>query len=235
MLAVFDFDHTIVDGNSDIVARNIITPDFIPKQKDFPNNWTQYMQKVFDIIKNNGIPVQQVIGAVSLMNPNQGMPRLMRALYADNVEIILASDSNSLFIESWLKHNKLYNIVSYIYTNPIKIENDLIKIEPYSSQTTCDFCEINMCKGTIIKNHVLKSNKKYNKILYFGDGKNDLCPVLNLTQSDIVFPRSGYILEKLLMSHTIQAEVVPWCTGDVIYEYLKSSNLISINNIYDSL
>lgn len=231
MLAVFDFDHTIVNDNSDVVARDIITPsDLIPKQKEYPGNWTQYMQQVFHTIKSINIPAEQVISTVSLMSPNEGMPKLMTALYKNNVDIIVASDSNSLFIENWLKRNKLYDAVSYVYTNPAKIENGIIKIEPYVLQTTCDLCEKNMCKGTIVKEHVSKTNKTYNKILYFGDGKNDLCPILKLKENDIAFPRSGYVLEKLLQSHNIQAKVVPWSTGDIIYEYLKLSNLISVNS-----
>jgi len=228
MLAVFDFDHTIIDGNSDIVAIDLIKPtNLIPDRKNFPNNWTQYMQRVFDIIKTIEIPAEQVIDVVSLMRPNDGMPKLMRALYENNVDIIVASDSNSLFINNWLKHNKLSDIVSSIYTNPATIVDSVIKIEPYAVQTKCEWCSMNMCKGSIVKEHASNTNKKYDKIFYFGDGKNDLCPVLKLTKNDIAFPRLGYVLEKLLKSHTTTAKVITWSTGEYIYEFLKSSKLIS--------
>jgi len=222
MLAVFDFDHTIVDGNSDIVARDLIKPSsLIPNSKDYINDWTQYMQRVFDTIKSINIPVDQIINNVSLMSPVKGIPNLMRLLNKYNVDIIVVSDSNSLFINNWLEQNKLLDIVLCIYTNIAKIEDDLIKIEPYALQTSCNQCTKNMCKGIIVKDHtILKQNKNYNKIFYFGDGKNDLCPIVNLTQNDIAFPRSGYILENLLKSRTIQAKVIPWCTGNDICEYL---------------
>ncbi|XP_015366727.1 PREDICTED: probable phosphatase phospho2 isoform X1 [Diuraphis noxia] len=228
MLAVFDFDHTIVDGNSDVVAIDLINPtSLVPNRKDFPNNWTQYMQRVFDIIKTIEIPAEQIIDVVSLMRPNDGMPKLIRTLYENNVDIIVASDSNSLFIDNWLKHNKLSDIVSSIYTNPALIVNSAIKIEPYTFQHKCNWCTTNMCKGAIVEEYALNTNKKYDKILYFGDGKNDLCPVLKLTKNDIAFPRLGYILEKLLKSHITPAKVIPWSTGEYIYEFLKSSKLIS--------
>lgn len=228
MLAVFDFDHTIVNYNSDIVARDIINPpSLIPDLKDYPNNWTQYMQQVFNTINNMKIPAEGIIDIISSMEPVKGMPELMRAIHNNNIDIIVVSDSNSLFIQNWLEHNKLLNIVSCVYTNNATIENGLIKIKPYALQTTCNQCTKNMCKGTIVEEHVLRTNKKYNKTLYFGDGKNDLCPVLKLTHNDIVFPRLGFVLVNLLKSHTIQANVIPWCTGDNIYEYLKSLKLIS--------
>ncbi|VVC41634.1 Phosphatase PHOSPHO-type,HAD-like domain,Pyridoxal phosphate phosphatase-related [Cinara cedri] len=227
MLAVFDFDHTIVKDNSDIVARNMIKPsNLIPDHKNYLNDWTQYMQQVFDTMKNINIPSKQIIDAVSVMSPNKGMPRLMRALNDNNIDIIVASDSNSLFIHNWFERNKLSDVLSYVYTNSAKIEEGHITIKPYESQTLCDWCTKNMCKGAIIKEHILSTNKIYNKLFYFGDGKNDLCPVLKLNQNDIAFPRSGFVLDNLLKSHKTKATIIPWCTGDDIYEYLKSSKLI---------
>lgn len=232
MLAVFDFDHTIVNDNSDIIARDIINPtSLIPDRKNYPDNWTQYMQQVFDTIQSMKIPVEHIIDVISLIRPIEGMPKLMRAMYKNNIDIIVASDSNSLFINNWLKRNKLSDTVSCVYTNPAKIEDGRIKIEPYAIQTTCERCTKNMCKGTIVEEHVLRTNKKYDKTLYIGDGTNDLCPVLKLTQNDIAFPRIGYVLENLLKSHITQSKVMPWCTGENIYEYLMSSDLIYINSI----
>uniref|UniRef100_A0A2H8TVU7 Putative phosphatase phospho1 n=1 Tax=Melanaphis sacchari TaxID=742174 RepID=A0A2H8TVU7_9HEMI len=228
MLAVFDFDHTIVDGNSDVVAIDLINPtNLIPDRKDFPNNWTQYMQQVFDVIKTIEISAEKIIDVVSLMRPNDGIPKLMRALYENNFEIIVASDSNSVFIYHWLKHNELSDVVSSIYTNPATVVDNAIKIEAYTVQTKCDLCTTNMCKGAIVEEHALNTNKIYNKILYFGDGRNDLCPILKLTEHDIAFPRKGYVLENLLKSCITPAKVIPWCTGEYIYEFLTSSKLIS--------
>jgi len=233
MLAVFDFDHTIVDENSDVVACDKINPpSLIPDIKNYRNNWTEYMQKVFDTLKSIDIPAEQILNAVSLMAPVEGIPKLIRLLHKNNVDIIVASDSNSLFIHNWLEQNELSDMVSCVYTNPAKIEDGLIKIEPYALQMTCNRCARNMCKSAIVKEHItLKTNKTYDKIFYFGDGRNDLCPILNLTRNDIAFPRSGYTLENLLKLHVTQAEVVSWCIGDDICEHLNSSNLITVYNV----
>lgn len=232
MLAVFDFDQTIINGDSDAAARGLIDPpNLIPDRQNFPD-WTQYMQQVFNTIKNINISAEKILDVVSSLNPIVGMPEVMKEFYKNNVEIIVASDSNSLFIHNWLKRNKLSRIISCIYTNPAEIVDGLIKIEPYTLQRTCGSCTKNMCKGTIVKEHKLKSNKVYSKTFYFGDGKNDLCPVMKLTPNDIAFPRSGYTLDNLLKSHAAQADVIPWCTGNDIYEYLKSIELIPYETNY---
>lgn len=227
MLAIFDFDHTIVHDNSDIVARNIIhPPNLIPDSREFQNRWTQYMQQVFDTLKNINIPTEQIMDAISLMDPIKGMPELLRALHENNIDIIVASDSNSVFIHNWFEHNKLSDVLLRVYTNLANIEDGRIIIKPYASQTLCDQCPVNMCKGIIVKEHIANINKEYNKLFYFGDGLKDLCPVLQLNQNDIAFPRSGYCLDNLLKTHTTKAIVIPWNTGDDIHEYFKSSKLI---------
>lgn len=232
MLAVFDFDDTIVNRNSDIVACDKISPESLkPDSTTYHNNWTGYMQKVFDTLKSIGVSAQQVLNAVSLILPVEGIPKLIRLLNKNNVEIIIVSDSNSLFIRCWLEKNELSDMISCVYTNPAKIDGDLIKIEPYGMQTTCNRCTKNMCKNAIVKEHItLKTNKTYDKILYFGDGRNDLCPVLNLTLNDIAFPRWGYTLENLLKVHETQAKVVPWCKGGDVCKHLNSFNLITVDN-----
>lgn len=231
MLAVFDFDQTIINDDSDAAARGIIDPPNLIPDRQYSHDWTQYMQQVFNTIKNINISADKILDVVSSLSPIAGMPEVMKAFNKNNIEIIVASDSNSLFIHNWLKRNELSEIVSCIYTNPAKIEDGLLKIEPYTLQTTCDWCTKNMCKGTIVKEHKLKSTKVYSKTFYFGDGKNDLCPVMKLAPNDIAFPRAGHTLDSLLKSYTAQAEVIPWCTGNDIYEYFRINKVFSVNFI----
>lgn len=40
----------------------------------------------------------------------------------------------------------------------------------------------------------------YDRVVYVGDGRNDLCPVLGLTERDIAVVRKGYPLAKTLSS-----------------------------------
>ena len=44
---------------------------------------------------------------------------------------------------------------------------------------------------------------KYQKILYIGDGSNDFCSAMTLPENNLVMPRKGFKLEKMLQSQRI--------------------------------
>ena len=49
----------------------------------------------------------------------------------------------------------------------------------------------------------------YTRVVYVGDGHNDLCPLLQLSESDVGVVRRGYGLDKALAkgSHEVKATV----------------------------
>ena len=73
-----------------------------------------------------------------------------------------------------------------------------------------------------------KENNKdeYNKILYVGDGGNDLCLSKKLSEKDYVFPRKNYKLYKLLFNENkkdeIKANIYPWQNGQEIIDILET-------------
>ena len=75
-----------------------------------------------------------------------------------------------------------------------------------------------ICKVAVLK-HYLQSHQ-YEKIVFFGDGSNDLCLSLYLSSDDIVFPREGYKLASLLDQHCVQANVIPWKNGFDIIKHI---------------
>ena len=49
-----------------------------------------------------------------------------------------------------------------------------------------------MCKGDIIEEYIKERREQgvvYDFTAYSGDGKNDLCPTLRLSENDLAFPR----------------------------------------------
>ena len=52
-----------------------------------------------------------------------------------------------------------------------------------------------MCKGDIIEEYIKERREQgvvYDFIAYSGDGENDLCPTLRLSENDLAFPRWGF-------------------------------------------
>ena len=52
--------------------------------------------------------------------------------------------------------------------------------------------------GTILREYLERSAEKYSRVVYVGDGQNDLCPLLQLGKGDVGVVRKGYSLDKAL-------------------------------------
>ena len=65
--------------------------------------------------------------------------------------------------------------------------------------------------------------RDYKEIKYVGDGKNDLCPALSLSEHDKVYPRRNFSLFNLLScgEHDVKAQIFPWTTSSDIYSYIS--------------
>ena len=195
-LFVFDFDHTIVDGNSDTFIYNVLP------EKDLPNSlhqsyregfWTEFMQKVFIFLKNQGKSPEDIKKCLENIPLTVGLVELISWIRKSQNDCIVISDSNTLFIDWILEKNNLRNDFSFVFTNPAKINENLIEIQTCHSHK-CKVCPINMCKKEILEEFI--KEKSFEKIVYVGDGGNDYCPVTILSENDWVFARKGYSLEK---------------------------------------
>lgn len=187
------------------------------------------MAKIFELLHIHQVDSEQIINVISNIPPVSGLPDLMLELHSRNCEIIIISDSNSFFIETWLTSHKLIHTVSKIYTNPAEFDQrGMLKIEMYHLQDWCDLSEKNMCKGFILQSHIQERKSQgvdFSTVAYIGDGCNDLCPILKLGKKDFGFPKFGHKLIKLLKEpkyeDKIVCDIVPWETGDDIIQSFR--------------
>ncbi|CAL7944677.1 unnamed protein product [Xylocopa violacea] len=233
-LIAFDFDHTIANDNTDIVARKLLPKEKLPDSvKDLyrSNGWITYMGKIFELLHSNSIDIKQVKNAIANIPIVPGIDTLLKELHSRGCEIIIISDSNTLFINEWLKSKNLTYAIAEIFTNPAQIDDTgLIKLDMYHVQNSCKLSTVNLCKGQILEDYIKKRNDEgvhFNRIAYVGDGKNDLCPILRLSEQDIAFPREDYTLIKILNDAAtyqipkINARVFPWNDGVQILKILE--------------
>ncbi|CAD8200595.1 unnamed protein product [Paramecium octaurelia] len=208
-LFIFDFDHTIVEDNTDTYIWKLLPngrkslPPYFEKEK----NWNKFMRKVLQFYYHNDISVQQVQHCLQEIQLTQGFGELFNFIRTnkDQIECIIASDSNTFFIDSILQKQNLQDVFDKIYTNPVQIIDDIeISIFPYHKNECTSSCSRNMCKRTIILDNYQLNN--YEKVCYFGDGKNDYCPGTLLRKEDIIFVRKGYSLEKLIRKKDLECE-----------------------------
>ncbi|XP_014477107.1 PREDICTED: pyridoxal phosphate phosphatase PHOSPHO2-like [Dinoponera quadriceps] len=237
-LIAFDFDHTICEDNSDMVARKLVSEEKIPENVRSlyqSNGWLTYMNKIFEILHNNSIDKKQIKNAIVAIPAVKGMETLLATLHANGHEIIIISDSNSLFIDWWLKSKKLEHTVSRIFTNPAWFDDDgRLKVDRYHTQRSCELSSINLCKGKILIDFINEKRAQgiyYDRTIYIGDGKNDLCPILRLSEADLACPRKDYVLIKCLTKlprdmHS-EASIVAWKDGtDLLKELEEAQRMV---------
>jgi pyridoxal phosphate phosphatase PHOSPHO2 len=243
LLVALDFDHTIIDDNSDLIVQKLISSDKITdyvKRLYRKDGWTAYMQEIFCLLHNNGVTPIQIQDAIVHIPATPGMDELLKFLYRSNVEVIIVSDSNTVFIKDWLSYSSLTHVVERIFTNHASYDKDgCLKIEMYHINDFCELSTKNMCKGYILDSYIKERASlgvKFSQIAYIGDGKNDLCPSLRLSEKDLVFPREGFQLDKCVRDMQSQkdmrlkAMVHTWKTGSdiirVISDHLEASSLM---------
>lgn len=220
-----DFDHTVVDDNTDIVVRNLLRPEQIPE--DVRNlykgcDWIGYMQAIFNLLHRNGFTSLEILNAIRGIPETPGFCDFIRRMASrPDIDVIIISDSNSVFIDTWLQHNQLASSIRRIFTNPAKFPapDGPLQIEPFHNQTECSLSSINLCKGKVLC-EFLAENKDITHCMYVGDGRNDICPSLRLGCRDLACPRLGYPCAKALQGDyapKLRAPLFVWETG---YELL---------------
>lgn len=155
--------------------------------------------------------------------------------HKSTINCIVISDANTLFID-WILHaSGLRAAVDQVFTNPATI-NELGRMEVrFHHSHDCSQCPVNLCKRKVLELYLTEQSGKgveYKQVFYVGDGENDLCPTACLRGRDVVMPRKGYTLEKLLAelesrgdANSVRAQVIAWSSGSDILEELKATQL----------
>uniref|UniRef100_A0A0A9WZ77 Pyridoxal phosphate phosphatase PHOSPHO2 n=2 Tax=Lygus hesperus TaxID=30085 RepID=A0A0A9WZ77_LYGHE len=229
LLLAFDFDHTIIDDNSDTVVRDLLKEK--PTRSHSSSGWTSYMQEIFTMLAAQGTTEHQIRKAVVDLQEVNGFSNLMEYLQNINAEVIIISDSNEYFIHHWLVGKGFVDKVKKVFSNPAKFVKGELKIEKYHVQDWCQNSTENLCKGYILENYI--NDRKcegivFDQVLYVGDGQNDYCPSTKLRETDVTFPRVGYALQKKLEQLLavgektgILATICPWTTHDDILNFIR--------------
>lgn len=230
-LLVLDFDHTVVDDNTDTYVWRLgeggKVPESITGARD--KLWTHLMQDVFNYLFEIGRTPDDILQCMASMKLAPGMDTMLFRI-PENIDIIIISDSNSVFIKHILEGRGLYDRIMHVFTNPATFDPDgRLVVTPFTEQDTCDICERNLCKGDALRIHLERmagARRKYDRMFYVGDGKNDVCPCLKLGKNDVIFARAGFKLEKELKKmqeenkKKIEAEIVIWHDANFIFEHI---------------
>ncbi|ETN42404.1 uncharacterized protein HMPREF1541_01558 [Cyphellophora europaea CBS 101466] len=228
LLVVCDFDHTLINVNSDLVLFHelpygqSLIPSFVSLRKEQGLGWTQTMQaQLAALAEQDGYSKGDMLECLGRVKMDPVLLAALEKLHknqAPKVKFVIASDANTIFIDEILRANGVEkDTFSKIYTNPgMWAEHDVLRVEPYQSidapHECLRACPPNMCKSSILRRAVkeLKLEDATDlRAVYVGDGGNDFCPALELSETDLVLVREGFALQKLIDKAAIEASTDP--------------------------
>ena len=221
IMLVFDFDHTVVDGNTDVKILDNLGSKKDDIQYDSSLGWTEHMKQIFLKCEKLGVTEGDMILVLKQLEMTKGMNTLFETIRAlkDKIKVIIASDSNSWFIDILLSHFLIQDVVDEVHTNPADWNDNLLVLERYTTNEQCPKCPINMCKSEILSSSL---SDDITSVIYVGDGSNDLCPVLNLKENDIACPREGYSLSKKLTKIEARCSIMTWSDASKIVDCIHN-------------
>ncbi|BFG01037.1 pyridoxal phosphate phosphatase PHOSPHO2 [Drosophila madeirensis] len=233
-LAAFDFDHTIVAQNTDTVVRDLLPPEVVSSRtlNELVENdcWTEYMSEVFRLLHVQQVTEARIRDTIRVIPEVPGFVRLIKHLHKKlNFDMIIISDSNSVFIEEWVKAYNMADCFVAIFTNPAEFDsNGQLQVRPHHQQSECKLSASNLCKGRVLEHFVieqdLRRSIRYDHVFYVGDGNNDICPVLRQRACDFACARQGFAMEKHLIRNRnklkLRAQLLVWKSGFDLMEQM---------------
>ncbi|KAH8238463.1 hypothetical protein KR032_007287 [Drosophila birchii] len=225
-LAAFDFDHTIVSQNTDTVVRDLLPTEVTSaRAHELVENdcWTEYMGEVFRLLHEQQVPEARIRDTIRGIPEVPGFVRLIKHLAKRmQFDLIIISDSNSVFIEEWLRAHNLADCFLAVFTNPAEFDaTGRLVVRAHHQQSDCKLSASNLCKGRVLEHFVieqdLRRSIRYDHVFYVGDGNNDICPVLRQRACDFACARSGFAMEKHLLRNRsklkLRAQLLVWKSG----------------------
>lgn len=233
-LVVFDFDHTLVDENSDTWIVKCAPDEKLPSGLEDSyekGKWTEYMGRVFKYLGDQGTRQDAMKKIMTTLPLTTGMAELLTFLEQkkDVFDCIIISDSNELFIDWILEGSNFNRVFDKVFTNPAAFDDIGYMTVQNCHAHHCPKCPQNLCKRKVLQEFLdqqVNRNVQYTKVIYVGDGGNDLCPVTILKQGDVTMPRHGYTLHKKIAcmyqdGASLDSSVKVWSTGIDILSHLQ--------------
>ena len=200
-LLVWDFDHTIVDANTDTWYCSNLAPELEPlfarRGKPPFESWTHLMDDHMRELHARGYSSSRIRQCFHSIPMAPATAEAILAADAAGAEQCIVSDSNTLFIRESLLGKGLSDVFpsSRVFTNPACVDaaTDRIHIawfQPPDTPHGCGTCAANLCKAAVLR-QLRDRHGVTVPVVYVGDGRNDFCPTASLGPGDTVLAREG--------------------------------------------
>ena len=193
ILFAFDFDRTLIDANVDYWFIDLAATGKSYQKSGFPC-WTDYMQMMFTAMKSHGYDKEHILAGMDSVKISPPVKAACSAIFeSDKADAIIISDANTLSIKRILEANGMMEMFKDVISNPAYFDSQgLLKIDYCQRDHGCPRCPLNLCKSKALASY----KGGYDKIVYVGDGHNDICPSLSLSTKDVVVAKKDLYLAK---------------------------------------
>jgi len=151
-LFLFDFDHTLVDGNSDLVVFEHLEPDLVSELMSLSKEvgWTSAVDGCLGMLAARGYTIENIRDAVARLAMGENLVNELKSL-KDHGDVVILSDANSEFIDAVLMRHGLKYSFHHIITNPARREGGRLRVSPCQDPPAgCASCPSNLCKGSVV-------------------------------------------------------------------------------------
>ncbi|XP_003739908.1 pyridoxal phosphate phosphatase PHOSPHO2 [Galendromus occidentalis] len=229
ILVAVDFDHTLIDANSDTYIVKLAPGKKIPEEirkRYSPGSWTKFMRAIFRYLYECGVRPEQLLDCIGEIPLISGTKEWFKALNeTGQYEVVVISDANTVFIEHILYTEGVRHLVHEVFSNYAQFDgNGCLTIQEFHHNDQCKICAVNLCKSRVVSDYIDRRKKQgvnLQKVVYIGDGMNDFCPAANCKRGDLVLARMDSPLSTKLDERPINAKVQKWSDGYDIYKYIQ--------------
>ena len=152
-LVIFDFDDTLVDGNTDLLVL-----DMLPRLREASRNykvegkgWGEAMNDALETIGKNGLKkkdIDECILTLKITDTVKGM--LLNLIKDDRADILIVSHANEYFIDLLLLDSGIdKSQLKRIFTYPAEWNDEgQLKVKRFHQENiSCKYCPNDFCKG----------------------------------------------------------------------------------------
>jgi len=207
-LCAFDFDHTLLDANSDMKiqqAYNTYPVAEYLRVLGLKNGMVCYLHETFRFHYPKVVSKSDFHHTLNQLPLVHGLHDCIEQLHNLGGELIVVSDANNYFITHVLRHQNLLSHFSEVFANPAEFDQKgQLVIRPYMS-ADCKLSSKNLCKGKVLKDYVKKrkqEGQKFSFVCFAGDGVMQRYSVYIIIYCDI----SVNFLGKRLLSNAHSQE-----------------------------
>lgn len=231
IIIAFDMCNTILSKSADYETINMLSQTArteLPEPGWIGCDWTEYMQKVYNRMKQENIQLADLKKVVEEIPLNDGFAELFEFMrsHRDKFEGTIISGANTLYIKWIIDRHGLNDIFTEYYSNCGESEDScLLKIKHYHYHS-CKNCDKSICKRIIFKQFLDKHAHCMARRAYVGDSDNDYCPSTLLEEKDFLFARNDFYLHKMLfkenLKKNLKCNIQSWTNGRDIVKVLKN-------------